>query len=72
MPPCIEQRLLGGVFYEGGVTQDPASHRVQRVTDASNDLVERLFVAAHRQLDELSHISPTSVLAPGPVANQRA
>ena len=55
MTPRVEQCLLRGVLGEVRVTQDPACHRVQRVTDASDQLVERLFVAAHRQLDELTH-----------------
>ena len=56
MPPRIEQRLLGGVLGEVRVTQDPARHRVQGVADAFDELVERLFVAVHRPLDELAHI----------------
>ena len=55
MAPRVEQCLLRGVLGEVRVTQDPARHRVQRVTDAFDQLVERLFVAAHRQLDELTH-----------------
>ena len=55
MPPGIEQRLLGGVLGEVRVAQDPARNGVQGVTDAFDQLIERLFVAAHRQLDELSH-----------------
>ena len=56
MPPGIEQRLLGGVLGEAGVTQDSARNRVQGVTDAPDELVERLFVSVPRSLDELSHI----------------
>jgi len=55
MAPRVEQRLLRGILGEVRVTQDPARHRVQGVTDAFDQAVKRLFVAAHRQLDELSH-----------------
>ena len=55
MAPRVEQCLLRSVLGEVRVAQDPACHRVQGVTDASDELVERLFVAAHRLLDELTH-----------------
>lgn len=55
MAPRVEQCLLRGVLGEVRVTQDPARHGVQGVTDAFDQLVERLFVAAHRLLDELPH-----------------
>ena len=57
--PRLQQRLLGGILGECRVAQDPARHRVQGVADASDQLVERLFVAVHRPLDELAlHASP--------------
>ena len=56
MPPGIQQRLLGCVLGEVRVTQNPACNRVHGIADASDELVERLFVSAHRSLDELSHI----------------
>ena len=55
MTPRVEQCLLRGVLGKVRVTQDPACHRVHGVTDAFDELVERLFVAAHRLLDELTH-----------------
>ena len=67
MPPGIEQRLLGGVLGEARVTQDPARHGVQGVADAADELVERLFVAVHRPLDELAlHASPAECADRGP------
>jgi len=50
--PRIKQGLLGGVLGKGRVAQDPARHGVEAVTDAPDNVVERLFVALHRPLDE--------------------
>lgn len=57
--PRVEQRILGRVLCQGRVAEDPARNGVQAVTDTSDQGVERLFVAVHRQLDELPlHPSP--------------
>ena len=61
-PPGVKQRLLRGVLGECRVAQDPARHGVQGVADASDEVVECLFVAVHRPLDELAlHASPDGV-----------
>jgi hypothetical protein len=59
MTPRVEQGLLGGVLGEARITQDPARQRMQGVADASDELVEGLFVVVPRSLDELAlHVSP--------------
>src|SRR5215212_12257375 len=65
--PRVEQRPLCRVLGEERVAQDPARDRVEVVTHAFDQGVERRFVAAHRSLDESSlHPSP-----PGPAASGR-
>ena len=50
--PGRHEGMLGRVFREGGVAQDPARDGIEAVPDASDQQVERLLVAVHRQLDE--------------------
>ena len=66
--PRLEQRPLRRILGQVRVTQDPARDRMELVADASDQSVERRFVAVHCLLDELPlHPSPLTDLLGGPV-----
>ena len=68
VPPRVEQRALRGVLGQVRVAQDPSRNRMEVAADASDQGVERRFVAVHRSLDESSlHPSPLTDPSRGPV-----
>ena len=59
--PRFEQRLLRRILSQRRVAEDASRDGVQRMTDAFDQLVERLLVAVHGPLDQFPlHAAPVS------------